>query len=294
MIEVYNNVWCKGCNKEVQCHEKMYHCYMCQDFDICENCQNRAGNKHCDPSHTFRKVKFAGAPSEAALVAEHRECNKCDEDLDEEDWFYSSLRDRNYDLCIQCYNKKIRKGKISQRDFKIAVYCLPPDGIMVLENRNCTQCHLRIKRDDCFYIYKTSRSSQLCQSCFIKSNLPEDSFKLGAYEPGHPELDNDGVAAAGANQASRPPGGVQQQAGAWVMPSGPPVYSEVASQGRTEPNSGQGWSMPSAPPNYSDLPNGGSGVSASSLNPNDAPDLPPPSYEDAMKNADASGNNTAK
>merc|ERR1719322_1351501 len=120
----------------------------------------------------------------------------------------------------------------------------------------------------------------LCQSCFIKSNLPEDSFKLGAYEPGHPELDNDGVAAAGANQASRPPGGVQQQ--------------EVASQGRTEPNSGQGWSMPSAPPNYSDLPNGGSGVSASSLNPNDAPDLPPPSYEDAMKNADTSGNNTAK
>ena len=126
-------------------------------------------------------------------------------------------------------------------------FCIT-DGIMVLENRNCTQCHLRIKRDDCFYIYKTSRSSQLCQSCFIKSNLPEDSFKLGAYEPGksrwtnylklfcilykrweinslqallilhiyvsgHPELDNDGMAAAGANQASRPPGGVQQQAG---------------------------------------------------------------------------------
>ena len=63
---------------------------------------------------------------EAALVAEHKECNKCDEDLDEEDWFYSSLRDRNYDLCIQCYNKQIRKGKISQGQFKIAVYALPP------------------------------------------------------------------------------------------------------------------------------------------------------------------------
>ena len=50
------------------------------------------------------------------------------------------------------------------------------------------------------------------------------------------------------------------------MPSGPPVYSEVASQGRTEPNSGQGWSMPSAPPNYSDLPNGGSGVPAPTRN----------------------------
>ena len=67
---------------------------------------------------------------EAALVSEHRECNKCDEDLDEEDWFYSSLRERNYDLCIPCYNKKLRKGKISQSDFKISVYCLPP-GIQI-------------------------------------------------------------------------------------------------------------------------------------------------------------------
>jgi len=293
MIEVYNNVWCKACQKEVQCHEKMYHCNMCPDLDICENCQNRGRNKHCDPSHTFRKVKFAGAPSEAALVAEHKECNKCDEDLDEEDWFYSSLRDRNYDLCIQCYNKQIRKGKISQGQFKIAVYALPPDGVMVLENRNCTQCHLRIKRDDCFYIYKTSRSSQLCQSCFIKSGLPEDSFILGAYEPGHPELDNDGVAGVQSNYGGPPPAGGQQQAGAWVMPSGPPVYSQVAGQGRTE---GQGWSMPSAPPNYSDLSNGGSGMipPPMSLNPNDNPDLPPPSYEDAMKNTDASGNSTSK
>ena len=58
------------------------------------------------------------------------------------------------------------------------------DGVMVLENRNCTQCHLRIKRDDCFYIYKSNRNCQLCQSCFIKSGQPEDNFKLGAYEPG--------------------------------------------------------------------------------------------------------------
>ena len=67
------------------------------------------------------------------------------------------------------------------------------------------------------------------------------------------------------------------------MPSGPPVYSQVAGQGRTE---GQGWSMPSAPPNYSDLSNGGSGMIPPPvcLNPNDNPDLPPPSYEDAMKN----------
>jgi len=164
---------------------------------------------------------------------------------------------------------------------------------MVLENRNCTQCHLRIKRDDCFYIYKTSRSSQLCQSCFIKSGLPEDSFILGAYEPGHPELDNDGVAGVQSNYGVPPPAGGQQQAGAWVMPSGPPMYSQVAGQGRTE---GQGWSMPSAPPNYSDLSNGGSGMIPPpvSLNPNDNPDLPPPSYEDAMKNTDASGNSTSK
>jgi len=170
---------------------------------------------------------------------------------------------------------------------------------MVLENRNCTQCHLRIKRDDCFYIYKTSRSSQLCQSCFIKSGLPEDSFILGAYEPGHPELDNDGVSGVQSNHFSPPPAGGQQQAGAWVMPSGPPVYSQVASHGRTESNTGQGWSMPSAPPNYSDLTNGGSGMgpppmAPNMVNPSDNPDLPPPSYEDAMKNTDASGNATSK
>ena len=63
MIEVYNNVWCKECNREVQCKEKMYHCNMCPDFDICQNCENRGRSKHVDPSHTFRKVKFAGAPS---------------------------------------------------------------------------------------------------------------------------------------------------------------------------------------------------------------------------------------
>ena len=73
------------------------------------------------------------------------------------------------------------------------------------------------------------------------------------------------------------------------MPSGPPGYSQVASQGRTESNTGQGWSMPSAPPNYSDLPNGGSGMGLPPMaptmaNPSDNPDLPPPSYEDAMKN----------
>ena len=73
------------------------------------------------------------------------------------------------------------------------------------------------------------------------------------------------------------------------MPSGPPGYSQVASQGRTDSNTGQGWSMPSAPPNYSDLTNGGSGMgpppmAPNMVNPSDNPDLPPPSYEDAMKN----------
>ena len=73
------------------------------------------------------------------------------------------------------------------------------------------------------------------------------------------------------------------------MPSGPPGYSQVANQGRTESNTGQGWSMPSAPPNYSDLTNGGSGMGPPPMapnmaNPSDNPDLPPPSYEDAMKN----------
>jgi len=257
---------------------------MCQDFDNCENCHNRGRTKHVDPSHTFRKVTFAGAPSEAALVSEHRECNKCDEDLDEEDWFYSSLRERNYDLCIPCYNKKLRKGKISQSDFKISVYCLPPDGVMVLENRNCTQCHLRIKRDDCFYIYKSNRNCQLCQSCFIKSGQPEDNFKLGAYEPGHPELENEGQGANGGNLPNPPPAGGQPQQGAWALPSGPPVYSEVANQGRTGTNTNQGWTMPAAPPNYSDLPGGASAPSAPQVNPGDASDLPPPSYEDAMKN----------
>ena len=74
--------------------------------------------------HIFFKI------SEAELVAQHKECDNCDEDLDEEDWFYSSLRDRNYDLCIQCYNKQIRKGKISQGQFKIAVYALPPGNVI--------------------------------------------------------------------------------------------------------------------------------------------------------------------
>ena len=71
------------------------------------------------------------------------------------------------------------------------------------------------------------------------------------------------------------------------MPSGPPGYSQVAGQGRTESTTSQGWSMPSAPPNYSDLPYGSSGMNAPPMAPsmaNDNPDLPPPSYEDAMKN----------
>ena len=79
--------------------------------------------------------------------------------------------------------------------------------------------------------------------------------------------------------------------GAWVMPSGPPVYSDLPNQGRTEPNTNQGWTLPSAPPSYSDVPAQGVGAATAppivpdmanlSLNP--CPDLPPPTYDDAMR-----------
>ena len=79
--------------------------------------------------------------------------------------------------------------------------------------------------------------------------------------------------------------------GAWVMPSAPPVYSDLANQERTEPNADQGWTLPTAPPSYSDVPAQGVGVATAppiipdmtnlSLNP--CPDLPPPTYDDAMR-----------
>ena len=61
-IEVYNNMWCDECDKEVEPNEKAYHCRTCEDFDICENCHLH-GSKHVDPSHTFQIVTFKGAPS---------------------------------------------------------------------------------------------------------------------------------------------------------------------------------------------------------------------------------------
>jgi hypothetical protein len=75
------------------------------------------------------------------------------------------------------------------------------------------------------------------------------------------------------------------------MPSGPPMYSDLGNQGGTEPNSNQGWTLPTAPPSYSDVPVQGIGAATAppivpdmnnlSLNP--GPDLPPPTYDDAMR-----------
>ena len=71
------------------------------------------------------------------------------------------------------------------------------------------------------------------------------------------------------------------------------MYSSIADPGRTEPNLNQGWTLPSAPPVYSELTGQGFGTAASappiipgmsnlSLNPDE--DLPPPTYDDAIRN----------
>ena len=77
------------------------------------------------------------------------------------------------------------------------------------------------------------------------------------------------------------------------MPSGPPTYSNLSAEERTECNPNQGWTMPSAPPNYSNLPNAGGTLptappvlpDVSNLYLGDSSDLPPPTYEDAMRDA---------
>ena len=61
-IDVYNNVWCDECEKEVELGQRSYHCKSCEDYDICEFCRSH-GVKHVNPAHTFQLTVFKGAPS---------------------------------------------------------------------------------------------------------------------------------------------------------------------------------------------------------------------------------------
>ena len=81
--------------------------------------------------------------------------------------------------------------------------------------------------------------------------------------------------------------------GAWVVPSEPPTYSDLAGQAQVEPNLNQGWTLPTAPPIYSETFI--HGVNPASATPANFPDitnlclnptleLPPPTYEDATRN----------
>ena len=78
--------------------------------------------------------------------------------------------------------------------------------------------------------------------------------------------------------------------GAWAMPSGPPIYTDLVNQGQTEPNTDQGWTLPTAPSSYSDMPAQGVGAATAPpfipemANPSLTPcqDLPPPTYDNAM------------
>ena len=81
--------------------------------------------------------------------------------------------------------------------------------------------------------------------------------------------------------------------GAWVVPSGPPTYSDLAGQAQVEPNMNQGWTLPTAPPIYSETSiHGVNSASAppanfpdiTNLSLNPTPELPPPTYEDATRN----------
>ena len=81
--------------------------------------------------------------------------------------------------------------------------------------------------------------------------------------------------------------------GAWVVPSGPPTYSDLAGQAQMGTNLNQGWTMPTAPPIQSQTSI--QGVNSASALPPNFPDitnlslnptleLPPPTYEDATRN----------
>ena len=70
------------------------------------------------------------------MMSDPRDCDKCDRKIEKGELFYHSrpdsdvdFDDRNSDdeedFCMDCYNKKLRKGKISEEDFQLMVYCLP-------------------------------------------------------------------------------------------------------------------------------------------------------------------------
>ena len=60
------------------------------------------------------------------MMSDPRDCSKCDRKMGKGELFYHSKEDEDYDLCMDCYDKKIRKGKISEEDFQLTTYCLPP------------------------------------------------------------------------------------------------------------------------------------------------------------------------
>ena len=59
------------------------------------------------------------------MTSGERECNKCDRTMSKGVLFYKSKEDGEYDLCKRCYDKKLNKGKISEDEFQLTVYCLP-------------------------------------------------------------------------------------------------------------------------------------------------------------------------
>ena len=63
--------------------------------------------------------------SDANMMSDPRDCSKCDRKMEKGELFYHSKEDDDYDLCIDCYDKKISKRKISEEDFQLMVYCLP-------------------------------------------------------------------------------------------------------------------------------------------------------------------------
>ena len=60
------------------------------------------------------------------MMSDPRNCNKCDRKMGKGELFYNNKNYEDYDLCMDCYDKKSRKGVLCEEDFQLMTYCLPP------------------------------------------------------------------------------------------------------------------------------------------------------------------------
>jgi hypothetical protein len=92
---------CDGCGKKIEKIANRFHCHLCEDFDLCENCYNlkKCVNSH-NPKHPIQKIV---PPLVDNLNSEKRYiCDVCDERISDDAPRYNCLICEDYDLCKKC------------------------------------------------------------------------------------------------------------------------------------------------------------------------------------------------